>query len=91
MTAADLERVDVPLDVLVARADAYTVANAAKRRAEATAENRHLLCDADPTDTAFAILPCPHPEACSTDADYPEWPAEIAALIARSDNARRNR
>lgn len=32
-----------------------------------------------------------HPELCSTDADYPEWPAEIAALIARSDNARRNR
>ncbi|MFJ6239832.1 hypothetical protein ACIQH0_37900, partial [Streptomyces griseus] len=32
-----------------------------------------------------------HPEACSTDADYPEWPAEIAELIARSDNTRRNR
>ncbi|MBK3583639.1 hypothetical protein ACFV6B_04315 [Streptomyces microflavus] len=54
MTAADMERWDVPLDELVARADAYTVAHAAKRWAEATAENRHLSCVADPVDTAFA-------------------------------------
>ncbi|MFE7485554.1 hypothetical protein [Streptomyces sp. NPDC057552] len=74
MTAADMER----LDVLVARAAEVAAANTAKQLAEARAENRHLLHDADSTDTAFAHLPCPHPELCSTDADYPGFDAWIA-------------
>ncbi|MBQ1118475.1 hypothetical protein [Streptomyces sp. C3-3] len=88
MTAADMERVDVPLPVLIARVEATTARKRAVIAAGVAAEARHLC---DPSDAAFALLPCPHPELCSTDADYPEWPAEIAELIARSDNARRNR
>ncbi|MEW1630767.1 hypothetical protein AB0387_25835 [Streptomyces sp. NPDC089173] len=93
MTAADMERLDTPLDALVAQVDATTAANAAaraaRRLAEANAENQHLLYDADPTDTAFALLPCPHPELCSTDADYPEWAAELAEQIRASNLSRR--
>ncbi|WP_405548828.1 hypothetical protein [Streptomyces microflavus] len=32
-----------------------------------------------------------HPEACATEADYPEWPAQVAEIIARNNNARRTR
>ena len=64
MTAADMERVDVPLDVLIARVDATTAANAAardaQRRAEALAENRHLLYDADPDATVPAFVDLHH-------------------------------
>ncbi|MEI5032486.1 hypothetical protein RB201_04605 [Streptomyces sp. S1A(2023)] len=64
MTAADIERVDVPLDVLIARVDATTAANAAardaQRRAEATAENRHLLYDADPDAAVPAFVDLHH-------------------------------
>ncbi|WP_069751668.1 hypothetical protein [Streptomyces sp. EN16] len=88
MTAADMERVDVPLPVLIAQVEATTARKRAVIAAGVAAEARHLC---DPDDTVFASLPCPHPELCSTDADYPEWPAEIAALIARSNNARRTR
>lgn len=88
MTAADMERVDVPLPVLIARMEATTARKRAVIAAGVAAEARHLC---DPSDAVFALLPCPHPELCSTDADYPEWPAEIAELIARSENTRRNR
>ena len=36
----------------------------------AAAEARHL---GDPTDHAWEHLAVDHPEACSTDADYPGW------------------
>ncbi|MEV7492253.1 hypothetical protein AB0O08_16045 [Streptomyces anulatus] len=64
MTAADMERLDTPLDVLIARVDATTAANAAardaQRRAEALAENRHLLYDADPDATVPAFVDLHH-------------------------------
>lgn len=89
MTAADMERVDVPLPVLIDRVDALTALRLARMAAGLAAEYRHL---GDPADTAFALLPCPHPELCSTDADYPEWAAtDLAEQIRISDNARRNR
>ncbi len=83
-----MERVDVPLDVLIARVEATTARKRAVIAAGVAAEARHLC---DPSDTAFAQLPCPHPETCSTEADYPEWPAQVAVLIARSENTRRTR
>ncbi|MGW4834702.1 hypothetical protein [Streptomyces globisporus] len=52
MTAADLSRLDVPL----AEIEATTARNAAQRLAEATAENRHLLYDADPDATVPAFV-----------------------------------
>ncbi|MGC5534304.1 hypothetical protein [Streptomyces sp. SR-10] len=64
MTAADMERLDTPLAVLIAQVDATTAANAAardaQRRAEATAENRHLLYDADPDATVPAFVDLHH-------------------------------
>lgn len=88
MTAADLERVDAPLPVLIAEVEATTARKKALIAAGVAAEFRHLC---DPSDAAFALLPCPHPELCSTDADYPEWPAQVAELIARSNTTRRTR
>ncbi|MFI5739106.1 hypothetical protein ACIA9I_12125 [Streptomyces anulatus] len=60
MTAADMERVDVPLDVLIAAVDEIAAANAARSLAEATAENRHLLYDADPDATVPAFVDLHH-------------------------------
>ncbi|WP_434744593.1 hypothetical protein [Streptomyces sp. A-14] len=88
MTAADMERVDVPLPVLIARVEATTARKKAVIAAGVAAEARHLC---DPSDTAFALLPCPHPELCSTDADYPEWAAKLAEQIRISDTTRRIR
>ncbi|MGQ4733397.1 hypothetical protein ACUN3E_37785 [Streptomyces sp. Ju416(a)] len=88
MTAADMERMDVPLTDLIARVDAM----AARRRdlftAGLLAEDRHQC---DPTDNLFAQLPCPHPEACSTSADYPGFDAWIAQQQNLNTAARRNR
>ncbi|NEB70241.1 hypothetical protein G3I39_24770 [Streptomyces fulvissimus] len=57
---ADIERLDVPLPVLIAQVDAITAANDSKRAAEATAENRHLLYDADPDATVPAFVDLHH-------------------------------
>ncbi|MFI7329286.1 hypothetical protein ACIBQ3_32205 [Streptomyces rubiginosohelvolus] len=78
MTAADL----------IARVEAAAAMRRAVIAAGVAAEYRHL-CDL--SDTAFAALPCPHPELCSTEADYPEWAAELAEQIRISDTTRRNR
>ncbi|MFD3638276.1 hypothetical protein [Streptomyces griseus] len=88
MPAADMERMDVPLPVLIARVEATTARKRAVIAAGVAAEARHLC---DPDDTAFAALPCPHPELCSTEADYPDWAAELAEQIHISDNTRRTR
>ncbi|MER5816862.1 hypothetical protein [Streptomyces californicus] len=74
MTAADLSRVDVPLAVLIARVDAVAAEKRADMAAGLLAEERHQC---DPDDARFAALPCPHPEACSTGADYPGFDAWI--------------
>ncbi len=86
-----MERLDVPLNVLLAQVDQIATERDAQARAEAYAENRHLLYDADPTDTAFALLPCPHPELCSTGADYPGFDAWITQQQNLNTAARRTR
>lgn len=88
LAAASLPSVDVPPPVLIARVEATTARKRALIAAGVAAEARHLY---DPSDTAFAALPCPHPELCSTEADYPEWAAELAEQIRISDNTRRTR
>ncbi|WP_406190105.1 hypothetical protein OH791_33445 [Streptomyces anulatus] len=81
MTAADMERMDVPL----ADVELQVVCETTRRALARTNSPSDRIAYAN---DLFLLT---HPEACSTDADYPEWPAQIAALIARSDNARRNR
>ncbi|MEV7654583.1 hypothetical protein AB0O39_10475 [Streptomyces anulatus] len=89
MTAADMERLDTPLPVLIAEVEAASARRNALFAAGAVAEQRHLC---DPTDTAFALLPCPHPELCSTEADYPDWVAtDLAEQIHASNKTRRTR
>lgn len=83
-----MERLDTPLAVLIARVEATAAMKRAVIAAGVAAEYRHLC---DPTDAAFAVLPCPHPELCSTEADYPEWAAELAEQIRISDTTRRTR
>ncbi|MFL3869180.1 hypothetical protein LT966_21515 [Streptomyces griseobrunneus] len=60
MTAADMERLDTPLDVLLAQVAQITTERDAQRRAEANAENRHLLYDADPDSTTPAFVDLHH-------------------------------
>jgi hypothetical protein len=55
-----MERVDVPLDVLIAQVDAVTAARDSQRMAEAAAKNRHLLYDADPDSTVPAFVDLHH-------------------------------
>ncbi|MFE5958963.1 hypothetical protein [Streptomyces rubiginosohelvolus] len=88
MSAADLSRLDTALPVLIARVDALAAQKRAHMAAGLLAEDRHQC---DPTDHLFAALPCPHPEACATDADYPEWAAELAEQIRISNTTRRTR
>lgn len=86
---ADIERLDVPLPVLIAEVEAASTRRNALFAAGVAAEARHLC---DPTDTAFAALPCPHPELCSTEADYPDWVAgDLAEQIRASNTTRRTR
>lgn len=51
-------------------ADEFIALKQARLVAGLTAEARHLL---DPADGAYALMACGHPEACSTEADYPGW------------------
>ncbi|MFJ9985373.1 hypothetical protein ACIQUD_15295 [Streptomyces globisporus] len=88
MTAADMERVDVPLADLIARVDALTELKRAHMAAGLLAEDRHQY---DPADALFAQLPCPHPEACSTSDDYPGFDAWITQQQNLNTAARRTR
>ncbi|WP_329308410.1 hypothetical protein [Streptomyces microflavus] len=87
MTAADLERVDVPLPVLIAEVEATTARKKALFAAGSVAEQRHQC---DPADTAFAQLSCTC-SAVSTDADYPGFDAWITQQQNLNTAARRNR
>ncbi|MFE0692839.1 hypothetical protein [Streptomyces sp. NPDC058869] len=81
MTAADLSRLDVPLADVELQVLCETTRKA-------------LAKTHSPSDRiAYAndLFLLTHPEACSTDADYPEWPAQVAELIARSNTTRRIR
>ncbi|KQX27482.1 hypothetical protein ASD97_24580 [Streptomyces sp. Root63] len=81
MTAADLSRLDVPL----ADVELQTACETTRKALAKTNSPSDRIAYAN---DLFLLT---HPEACSTDADYPEWPAEIAVLIARSENTRRAR
>lgn len=80
MTAADLARLDVPA-VQVA-ADAKALADK-RLTAGCLAEQAHQL---DASDGAFARLACEHGDCCSTDNDYPEWAAQLAARTNTGGN-----
>ncbi|KFK87786.1 hypothetical protein IX27_17955 [Streptomyces sp. JS01] len=88
MTAADLSRLDTALPVLIARVDALAAQKRAHMATGLLAEDRHQC---DPDDIRFARLPCPHPELCSTAADYPGFDAWIAQQQNLNTAARRNR
>lgn len=88
MTAADMERVDVPLPMLAAQLDVLAALKRTRMVAGLLAEDRHQC---DPDDTRFAALPCPHPEACSTSADYPGFDAWITQQQNLNTAARRTR
>ncbi|MFF3998614.1 hypothetical protein ACFYX8_35560 [Streptomyces cyaneofuscatus] len=88
MTAADMERLDTPLADLIARVDALTALRRTRMTAGLLAEDRHQC---DPDDIRFAALPCPHPEACSTSADYPGFDAWITHQQNLNTAARRTR
>ncbi|WP_435285172.1 hypothetical protein [Streptomyces bacillaris] len=87
MTAADMERVDVPLADLIARVDALTALRRARMAAGLLAEDRHQC---DPADTAFALLPCTC-TTVSTSADYPGFDAWITQQQNLNTAARRTR
>ncbi|MET9055495.1 hypothetical protein ABZW50_30540 [Streptomyces bacillaris] len=81
MTAAGIDRLDVPLATVELQVVCETTRKA-------------LAKTNSPSDRiAYAndLFLLTHPEACATDADYPEWPDQVAALIARSENTRRTR
>ncbi|MFI6140391.1 hypothetical protein ACIBCC_19650 [Streptomyces griseus] len=81
MTAADLSRVDVPL----ADVELQTACETTRRALARTNSPSDRIAYAN---DLFLLT---HPEACATDDDYPEWPAQVAVLIARSENTRRTR
>lgn len=83
-----MERLDTPLAVVAARVDALTALRRVRMTAGLLAEDRHQC---DPTDALFALLPCPHPEACSTSADYPGFDAWITQQQNLNTAARRTR
>lgn len=85
MTAADMERLDTPLAVLIAEMDALTARKRAHMAAGLLAEERHQC---DPTDTAFAALPCTC-TTVSTAADYPGFDAWITQQQNLNTAARR--
>ncbi|MEU3432294.1 hypothetical protein [Streptomyces sp. NPDC006863] len=81
MTASGIERLDVPLADLELQIACETTRKALAR----------THSPSDRIAYANDLFLLTHPEACSTDADYPEWPAQVAALIARSNTTRRIR
>ncbi|MDQ0792058.1 hypothetical protein [Streptomyces sp. B1I3] len=82
MTAADLERVDVPLPELLCQVKEMTALKQARTVAALLVEDRHLC---DPQDTAFALLSCTCKTPLATDGDYPgfaDWVAQQEDLNA---------
>jgi hypothetical protein len=68
----DLSRLDTPLPVLQAELAACRFEEAAARTASPSEQIAYHL-------DAWLVL---HPDACSTAADYPGWPAQFAAIKA---------
>jgi len=60
MTAADLARVDVPLAELIRNVDEMAAMKRTCSAEQATAENRHLLYDADPDATVPPFVDLHH-------------------------------
>jgi len=69
-TPRPIADLDVPLHRLEADLRAHLALKQAAARAGIAAEARHLM---DPLDHDFERLPLIHPEACSTESDYPAW------------------
>ncbi|MGH3585037.1 MAG: hypothetical protein ACRDQ0_01835 [Pseudonocardia sp.] len=86
MTAADLSRVDVPLPELIRRVDEMAAMKRARMADGLLVEERHQC---DPTDAAFADLPCTCKTQLSTDRDYPGFAAWIAQQEDLNEKARR--
>jgi len=75
--AARVDRMDVPLPVLQAELAAYRFEKAAERTASPSEQLAFRL-------DAWLVT---HPEACATAADYPDWPAQFAAIQAAHASA----
>ncbi|WP_326739093.1 hypothetical protein [Streptomyces sp. NBC_01022] len=79
MTANPIERLDVPADDVI-------------RRAACATTRKALAKTHSPSDRiAYAndLYLLAHPEACSTDADYPDWAAVLALQTTKNRTARR--
>jgi hypothetical protein len=74
-----IERLDVPAAVV----EQQVAADVLRRARAAT----HSPSDALAYSLDLFLLA--HPEACSTDADYPEWAAGLALQTAKNHIARR--
>lgn len=74
MTANPIERLDVPAAVV-----AQQMASDVCLKAMAV-----TLSPSDRIAYANDLFLLDHPEACSTDADYPEWAAQLAQQIAKN-------
>ncbi|MET7956376.1 hypothetical protein ABZT07_20710 [Streptomyces sp. NPDC005317] len=81
MTAADLARVDVPLDELVRRVDEMAAMKRARMATALLTEERHQC---DPVDGLFAGLVCGCKARLSVDADYPGFADWIARQEAKN-------
>ncbi|NUP23574.1 MAG: hypothetical protein HOZ81_47470 [Streptomyces sp.] len=86
MTAADLARVDVPLDELIRRVDEMAAMKRAHMAAGLLLEERHQH---DPDDAALAA----RARTCKTlparDDDYPGFAAWVAQQEAKNRAARK--
>ncbi|MDF2707046.1 MAG: hypothetical protein K0R62_2698 [Nonomuraea muscovyensis] len=69
---ADVSRMDVPLPVLEAELAAASFEQAATRTASPSEQIAYRL-------DAWLVT---HPDVCATAADYPDWPAQFAAIKA---------
>ncbi|WP_103512968.1 hypothetical protein [Streptomyces sp. SM13] len=78
---AGIERLDVPLADVELQTACETTRKALAR----------TNSPSDRIAYANDLFLLTHPEACATEDDYPEWPAQVAVLIARSENTRRTR
>lgn len=86
MTAADLERVDVPLPELIRQIDKVTAMKRAHMVTALLSEERHQC---DPVDARFAGLVCGCKTPLATDEDYPGFAAWITQQEALNEKARR--
>ncbi|MBT2429385.1 hypothetical protein J7F02_28165 [Streptomyces sp. ISL-112] len=78
---AGIERLDVPLADVELQVVCETTRKALAR----------TNSPSDRIAYAHDLFLLTHPGLCSTDADYPEWAADLAEQIRASNLSRRNR